>query len=523
MFRRTLLIASTVVAATAAMTSSADARPRAGAKTPHPTPLHLAPAHEQLAALRRGAVTSRALLQQYLDHHDKVNPGLTAVVTLDVDGARAAADRADRHLARTGRTLGALHGLPMTVKDALETAGLRTTCGSPDLADHVPARDADAVALLRAAGAVLFGKTNVPVLCQDIQTGNPLFGTTKNPFAEDRTAGGSSGGPAAAVATGLSALEVGSDLAGSLRLPAAYCGVYALRTSRGASPVVPTRGHIPRPPDWATSSDMLTLGPVARTAEDLDLLLDVLAAPAPADGAAWRIDLPAPAKARLGQYRVGVWADDAYCRVDAATRALLGRVTGLVRKAGAEVDESARPVDFATSDRLFQRLLYATSAASATDAAFAAEVEAAATIPAGDPGGLYLHARTMRHRDWALADEARQQLRRAWADYFTRHDVLITPAAPTAAVPDQTSVPVPQRFITVDGARRPYFDQTSWINLAGPVGLPSVVLPAGTTDEGLPLSVQVIGPYLADRTVIAVAKLLARVLPAPPTAPALRA
>lgn len=254
-FRRTLLIATTVVAAAAAMTASADARPRTSAKPPR-TPLHLAPAHEQLAALRRGDITSRALLQQYLDHHDKVNPGIGAVVTLDAEAARAA-DRADQHLARTGKPLGPLHGLPMTVKDALETKGLRTTCGSPDLADHVPARDADAVALLRAAGAVVFGKTNVPVMCQDIQTSNPLFGTTKNPFADDRTAGGSSGGPAAAVAAGLSALEVGSDLAGSLRLPAAYCGVYALRTSRGASPVVPTRGHIPRPrtgPPAATCS-----------------------------------------------------------------------------------------------------------------------------------------------------------------------------------------------------------------------------------------------------------------------------
>lgn len=209
--------------------------------------------------------------------------------------------------------------------------------------------------------------------------------------------------------------------------------------------------------------------------------------------------------------------------MDADTRALLGRVTGLVRRSGAQVDEADRPVDFAASDRLFQRLLYATSAASATDAAFAAEVEAAEKIPAGDPSGLYLHARTMRHRDWCVADEARQQLRAAWAAYFTRHDVLITPATPTAAVPDQTSVPVPQRFITVDGAKRPYFDQTGWINLAGPAGLPSLVLPAGTNEAGLPLSVQVIGPYLADRTVIAVAKLLARVLPARPEAPALAA
>ncbi|MFJ8200944.1 amidase [Streptomyces sp. NPDC096152] len=518
--RRTLLLASTALATAGSVLTPAAARSRPPTQKPARMPLHLDSARRQLAALRSGQTSSRDLLEQYLRHIDRTNPGLNAVVTLDAEGARAAADRADRHLARTGEPLGALHGLPMTVKDALETKGMRTTCGSPDLADHVPDTDADVVALLRAAGAVVIGKTNVPTLCQDIQTGNPVFGTTKNPYAGDRTAGGSSGGPAAAVATGLTALEVGSDLAGSLRLPAAYCGVYALRTSRGTVPVVPTRGHIPRPPGWLTSSDMLALGPIARSAADLDLLLDVIAAPSPADGAAWKVSLPAPAEAGLDRYRIGVWADDPYCRVDAAVRALFDEVVARVRKAGATVDETTRPVDFAAGDRLFQRLMYATSSATATDEAFAAEVRAAEGL-ADDPGALYLTSRTMRHRDWARADEERQRLRARWAAYFTDHDVLITPAAPTAAVPDQTSVPTPQRYITVDGVRRSYFDQTSWINLAGPVGLPSLVVPAGRTEDGLPLSVQVIGPYLADRTVVAVGELLARVLPAAPRPEAL--
>jgi amidase len=483
-------------------------------------PLHLASARRQLAALRSGDIGSRDLLERYLQHIAEINPGLNAVVTLDADDARAAADRADRHLA-TGRPLGAFHGLPMTVKDALETEGLRTTCGSADLRDHVPDRDADVVALLRAAGAVVIGKTNVPTLCQDIQTSNPVFGTTRNPYADGRTAGGSSGGPAAAVAAGLSPLEVGSDLAGSLRLPAAYCGVHALRTSRGGSPIVPTRGHIPRPPGWLTSSDMIALGPIARSADDLDVLLQVIAAPSPADTPAWKLALPAPTRSGLDQYRIGIWADDPYCRVDAATRDLLGQVAVLVNKAGAAVDETTRPVAFADSDTLFQRLMYATSSATAPDEAFAAEVGAADGLADDAPGALYLKSRTMRHRDWARADEARQKLRARWAGYFTDHDVLITPAAPTAAVPDQTSVPIPQRHITVDGAKRPYFDQTSWLNLAGPIGLPSLVMPAGRTDDGLPLSIQVIGPYLSDRTVLAVGTLLARLLPAAPRPAAL--
>ncbi|MEU6756071.1 amidase family protein [Streptomyces sp. NPDC046685] len=522
--RRTLLAAAATTAAAASLPKLAYATEATEAMTVmNPTAPHLSSARAQLSALRRREISARALLEKVLEHHAKVNPGINAVVTLDAAGARAAADQADRHLAQTGRPLGPLHGLPITVKDALETKGMRTTSGSPDFSNHVPDKDADAVALLRAAGAIIIGKTNVPTMCQDLQTSNPIFGKTKNPFNEAKTAGGSSGGPAAAVAAGLTSLEVGSDLAGSLRLPAAYCGVYALRTSRGTSPIVPTRGHIPRPPGWATSSDMLTLGPIARTAADLEVLLDVLASPAPADAGAWQINLPAPRYTSLRQYRVGIWADDAYCRVDSATRALLGQVAGHVRNAGATVDDATRPVDFAGSDKLFQRLMYATASATATDAGFAADVEAADKIPAGDPAGLFLHSRTMRHRDWLRADEDRQKLRAQWADYFTKHDILITPATPTAAIDDQTATPPPQRFITVDGQKRSYYDQTSWVNLASPVGLPSIVVPAGRTADGLPLAIQIIGPYLADRTVIAAAKHLARLLPTPVTPPAFTA
>ncbi|MEV8478608.1 amidase [Streptomyces sp. NPDC051173] len=517
--RRTFLTATAGIAATTVGPATA-AQATTSRKVASPVPLHLASARDQLAALRHGTITSRQLLEQYLAHHAKANPGINAVVTLDTDGARAAADEADRQHA-AGERLGPLHGLPITLKDALETRGLRTTSGNPDLSGHVPSQDADAVARLRAAGAVIMGKTNVPTMCQDIQTSNPLFGRTNNPHATDRTAGGSSGGPAAAVAAGLTALEVGSDLGGSLRLPAAYCGVYALRTSFGT---VSARGHIPRLPGWLTTSDMMTLGPVARTADDLELLLDVLAGPAPADAPAWRLDLPAPERHSLGEYRVGLWSDDPYCRVDQGTRDLLEEVAALLRTAGATLDSSTRPVDLADSDKLFQRLMYATSSATAPDDAFKAEARAADGFADDDtsPGAFYLRSRTMRHRDWMRANEERESLRAKWATYFSTHDVLITPATPTAAVPDQTAVPVPQRHITVDGDRRPYFDQTTWANLTSHVRLPSLVVPAGKTADGLPLGIQIIGPYLADRTVIAVARHLAGLLPAPVQPPMLR-
>ena len=524
--RRSFLALTTTL--TTGLAAAALTEPAAATATPHPrkaptpvrTPLHLAPARDQLDALRQQKISSRELLDLLLDHHRRVNPAVNAVVTLDADRARAAARAADAHLARTGTPLGPLHGLPMTVKDAFETAGLRTTCGSSEYAEHVPERDADAVARLRAAGAILLGKTNTPAGCQDIQTSNGLFGTTRNPYDPERTAGGSSGGPAAAVATGLSALELGSDLAGSLRLPAHYCGVHALRPSHG---IVATRGHIPRPPGWLTSGDMLTPGPLARTADDLALLLDVIAGPAPADVPAWRLDLPAPRSRTLKGLRIGVWADDPYCRVDTETRQLLDQVTELAAAEGARTDTGTRPVELADSDRLFQCLMYATGTAAAPDAAFQGEVEAAAKLAEDDdsPGAFFLRSRTQRHRDWLRANEEREKLARRWARYFEDHDVLITPAAPTAAVPDLTAVPVPQRRITVDGVERPYFDQTAWANLTSHVRLPAATVPVGRTASGLPLAVQVVGPYLADRTVLAVAGQLAGLLPGP-VAPALR-
>lgn len=468
--------------------------------SPHPS------ARAILHALDREETTSRALTTAHLERI-AAEPEHNAVVTTDPERALAAADAADEQRSR-GEAGRPLLGLPMTVKDSLETAGLRTTSGT--LADHVPAADAEAVARLRAAGAVITGKTNTPAMCQDIQTGNDLFGTTPNPHDPTRTAGGSSGGPAAAVATGLTPLEVGSDLAGSLRLPAHYCGVYGLRTSYG---IVPTRGHIPRPPGWLTRSDMLTIGPLARTAEDLDLALNVLAGPSAADSPAWRLELPAARHTTLADLRIGVWVDDPYCPVDSDTRTLLEQLVTALRGAGARLDEQARPVeDFAASDRLFQQLMFATSAATAGDEEFDGQVQAAEGMPTDHPAALFLRSRTMRHRDWLRAHEDREQLRERWAAYFRDVDVLITPAAPTAAVADQTGTPPGERYITVDGEKRSFFDQTAWLNLASHVGLPAAVAPVGRDRDGMPLGVQIIGPHLADRTVTAVAGQLAALL-----------
>ncbi|MFD0503855.1 amidase family protein [Streptomyces chiangmaiensis] len=388
----------------------------------------------------------------------------------------------------------------LTIKDSFETAGLRTTSGAEELADHVPARDADAVARLRHQGAVIMGKTNTPTYCQDLHTDNSLFGPTLNPHDPKRTAGGSSGGPAAAVAAHLTPADLGSDLAGSLRLPAHYCGVYGLRPTYG---LVPARGHVPRPPGWITSSDMVTPGPLARHPRDLDLLLAALTTPSPDENNPWSVRLPT-ARRTVGQLRVAVWAEDASCPVDRDTADALAAVEQTLASAGASVRRTAGPVGFADSLRLFEQLLHATATAATDDDAGALELAAARDLHADDasPRAAFLRHRTQTHRAWLRANEERLRLRETWHRFFAdaRHDVLITPAAPTAAIPAGT------RSLTVDGVERSFFDQTGWANLTSHVGLPSLVVPVGQNADGLPIGVQLVGPAHADRTLLALAE-----------------
>ncbi len=270
-----------------------------------------ASAGELAARLRQGEVSSRDLLDLFLERVEKLNPRINAVVTVDAARARAEAEGADEALAR-GDEVGPLHGLPMTVKDSLETEGMLTTSGAGELAGHVPAKDAVAVARLRSAGAIIFGKTNLASYASDVQTFNDLFGTTNNPWSTERSPGGSSGGAAAALAAGLTALELGSDIAGSIRNPAHYCGVFGHKPSYG---LVPLRGHIPGPPGTLAEMDLGVAGPLARDADDLELALDAVAGPLPED-AAYRLRLPPARGSSLQDYRGAAWLDDPFCPID---------------------------------------------------------------------------------------------------------------------------------------------------------------------------------------------------------------
>lgn len=466
---------------------------------------------ELVIAIRNREISSRELLEHYLKRIERYNPAINAIVTLDVERARQQAEDADAALAR-GDNLGPLHGLPITIKDTIETAGLRTTAGAPIHSAHVPMHDAPAVARLKAAGAIVFGKTNTPVFAMDGQSYNPIFGTTNNPWDLTRSPGGSSGGSAAALAAGLTGLEIGSDIGGSIRNPAHFCGVYGHKPTYD---IIPLRGHIPGPPGSLSGADIAVLGPLARGAKDLSLALSLLAGPDQEDGLAWRLELPSPRRGALRDYRVAAWLDDPACPIDAEVRNRLEATVEALRKEGVKVDEQARPaLQFADALRTYLRLLWAATSPGLPPEMFQSLVDMASQLPWEDdsyPAQL-AHGTTQLHRDWLLLNEKRAHYRVRWAEFFRNYDVLFCPITPTAAIPHDHSEPMMARTLQVNGQLRPYLDIVAWAGVIGMAYLPVTMAPVGRTSQGLPVGVQVVGPYLADRTTIDFARRLTDVI-----------
>jgi amidase len=480
--------------------------------------LHFLPATELTRLLREGEVSSSELLELFLARVEEHNPAVNAVVALDAERARTRAAEADA-ARRRGESWGALHGLPMTIKDAFETEGLVTTSGAPELRDHVPDADADAVARLKAAGAVVFGKTNLPRYASDLQSYNDVYGRTNNPWALDRGPGGSSGGAAAALASGLTGFELGSDIGGSIRNPAHFCGVFGLKPTWG---VVSSRGHIPGPPGTLRHADVNVTGPMGRSAGDLALGLDVLAGPSDEDAVGWRLDLP-PARngGAVTGLRVATWFEDPEAPIADDTRVLLDDAAKALAGAGAHVVAVEPPVRLDALARSWDRLVLPIVGMELSDDDFAAfaTVDATPVDPDESWGVRAVRAVTERHRDWIRADEERQRHRRAFAALFRDHDVLLAPVMPTAAFPHDTETDVASRRLDVDGETRPYLDGVRWNGGIGTLLLPVAVPPIGRTSAGLPVGVQVVAPYLHDRTAIAVAghleKLLGGFVPPP--------
>ena len=476
--------------------------------------MHWWSATETARRIAAGDVSSREVLEHMVARTDRLDGAINAVVHRDLERARATADAADAAV-RAGHDLGPFHGVPITIKDSFQTAGCRTTSGAPELADFVPAADAAPVARLREAGAVVWAKTNLPIWAGDIQSYNDVYGTTLNPFHPDRTCGGSSVGSATALAMGFTALELGSDIGGSIRVPAHYSGVVGHKPSYG---IVPAHGQIPGLPGTFSQADLAVAGPMARHVDDLEVALGVLAGPDRWDAPAWRIDLPPSRHEDPRQMRVGAWLDDAACPVDSDTRRVLTDLVTTLGAAGITVDTGARPgftLDKAVD--VFLQLLYAAlSGGHPKD-----KLDHMAADTSDTPLGFVKRSTAMRHRDWLSNHERRLQLRERWAEYFRDFDIMLMPVQPRDAIEHDHSEPQFGRTVDIDGVTRPYTDLFKWIGPAGVAFLPSTVVPVGMSAAGLPIGVQIIAPYLHDRTALAFARLVSDLVggcPRPPTA-----
>ena len=472
------------------------------------------PAAELVQKLVDRSISSRELLECMLQRVEERNPEINVVVTLEPDRALNEADQIDNVRARSARSGGSadgsplapLAGLPITIKDSLMVDGFRTTSGAPELSGYVADRDADSVAGLRRAGAIVFGKTNLPIYAGDVQSFNELFGTSNNPWDVARSVGGSSGGSAGALAAGFTALEIGSDIAGSIRNPAAMCGVVGHKPSWG---IVSGRGQIPGPPGTYTEADIAVIGPMARTVDDCRTALDLMVGPNSWNATAWSLELPPPRCAGPESLRVAVWADDSYCPVDPEIVAAIESVAQQLEQAGAVISTEARPsgFDFAKADGVFDDLL----GAAVSGGWSAAEIEAmAAKLADGEQprGGLGVAGATLRHRGWLSANERRLQMRARWREFFEEWDVVLAPVSPTVAIPHDHSHPMSSRTIEVAGTTRPYVDQMRWMGLFGVAHLPATAVPIGLHSSGLPMGLQVVGPYLEDHTALAAAAMV---------------
>lgn len=466
-------------------------------------PLHHQSATMLARSIREGRIGARELLETFLERVDRLNPSINAIVVQDREGARARADAADAAIRRGDQT-GPLHGVPMTVKESYDLAGMPTTWGIPGLEKQIASTDALAVQRLGAGGANVFGKTNVPIRLADFQSYNAVYGTTGNPWDTGRTPGGSSGGSAAALAAGLTGLEIGSDIGGSIRNPAHFCGVFGHKPTWG---LVPPRGHALG--GALTPTDISVIGPLARSAEDLECAMRLMAGPDLLESTGMRAELPSLDK-RTAQLRIAVWKTDALCPSSRDVVARVDAVASALASQGAWIDEGARPeFDAGHSHETFSALLSAAMAARMSDADFSAALDTAAKLDPEDRGAAANQARwqTLRVRDWARLNEARTRIRWAWHRFFERHDFLLTPVMPTSAFPHDHR-PFGQRTVLVDGQAHPYFMQTFWAGLAGVAYLPATVIPAGQCSTGLPIGVQVIGPAFSDLRTIQLAQRL---------------
>ncbi|SFR67541.1 amidase [Marinobacter daqiaonensis] len=464
---------------------------------------HKLGAFELARGIKAGEYSSEEVLEHFLERTRKYNPELNAIVVLKEEQARRQAREADR-AASEGKDLGPLHGVPMTIKETFEIEGWPTTAGHKGYQDHVSPRTAVAVQRLIDAGAIIFGKTNVPEFAGDLQSYNDIYGTTNNPWNTDLTPGGSSGGAAAALAAGLTPLELGSDIGGSIRTPAAFCGIFGLKTTPG---LIPMRGHVPGAPGSVGKRDMGVSGPLARHLDDLEAELDLLSGPDDDMSAAWTVTLPDPDSRNLAEYRFASWLNDDFAPVDGEVLNGLAGFCDTLRSLGATV-EDAQPegLDLENSHRLYYHLLGGVMG-QGLPPRMREKLRELAEGQGDDYRSRFARGALQSHAEWLDRDEERARLQRTWAELFRKYDLLICPVTNTLPFAHSQDVSAIDRTLTINGRAEPYMDITVWAGVAGVVGLPAISFPVGFGADGLPRAVQIIGPAWSEKTLIQVARL----------------
>lgn len=458
-------------------------------------------ATDQLAALAARRVSAAELLKAELARHEETHGTLNAVVAVDLERAMSHA-RAIDDLRGRGEALGVLAGLPMTVKDTFDVAGMPATSGVEALRKRM-VRDASAVRRAREAGAVIWGKTNTPVMAGDWQTYNPLYGTTNNPWDPARTPGGSSGGAAAALAAGVTALEIGSDIGGSLRVPAGFCGVFSHKPTWG---LISQHGHVPPSPGSWSERDLNVVGPMARSARDLRLLLSVLEHGTMAARAA---------PAELAGLRIGLWLDEPSFPLDPQVRAVIEAFAAELAAAGAEVIPVGSPVHMPNLMAAYQTLLGAVLGEDLPPAMIRrlellrgwAKWAMARGADLQSRAALTL-AYTATHREWMAADAVRNRLRREAGAVLDGFDAILAPTAPVAAFSHNHRDFAGRKLTDSAGRVFTYNAMLNWIGLATALHFPATTIPAGLTPAGLPVGAQLIGPFGADSRLLAIAQAI---------------
>ena len=453
--------------------------------------------------VRNKEISSVELLTYFFDRVDRCNGALNAVIWEIRDEAMAAAKQADAAVA-DGAELGPLHGVPMTIKESYDVAGTPSTWGAPYLKDNIASVDALSVQRLRAAGAVIFGKTNVPLLLSDFQSYNDVYGTTNNPYDVTRIPGGSSGGSAATLAAGMTGIDSGSDIGGSIRNPAHFCGVFGHKPTWN---LLPPRGHAT--PGILSPSDLSVIGPLGRGAEDVEIATRVMAGPNEIEARGMKLALPEFEK-KLGELKVAVWRDDDMAPVDSSVSARVDMVADSLRAEGAQINYEARP-DFTSKHTHFtyQSLLSATMACRVPQEQYERNLAAANALDPSDDSldAVVRRSQVARFREWIGNNEQRTYIRWSWHKFFEDYDIVLMPIMARSAFPHDHR-PFGERMIMVNGGPQSYFLQVFWAGLPTNAYLPSTIVPTGLDDEGLPIGIQVVGPEYGDLTTLGVARLL---------------